>query len=412
MKTILMIAFHYPPYAGGSGIHRTVKFSRYLPDHGWQPVVLSASPRAYETIGSDQLQHIPSGVEVARAFALDTARHFAIRGSYLKWMALPDRWVSWWLGAVLTGLRLVRKHRPDLIWSTYPIAVAHLIGLTLHRLTRIPWIADFRDSMTEQEYPSDPTTRSVYGWIERRTVRYCSKAIFTTPGSLRMYAQRYPAIPRSRWAIITNGYDEEDFIAVEQTIGKLSLPNHPTVLVHSGVLYPSERDPRAFFTALAELRRQKKISPANLQIILRGSGSEEFYQQQLSQHGIEDIVFVESALPYHAALAEMLRADGLLVFQAANCNHQIPAKIYEYLRTRRPIFAMTDPQGDTARVLREAGIVTMTPLDSKDQIAEGLVDFLAKVRAGVAPVARDKDIERHSRRSQTEELVKLLQSAT
>jgi glycosyltransferase involved in cell wall biosynthesis len=327
-------------------------------------------------------------------------------------MALPDRWVSWWLGAVPTGIRLVRKYRPELIWSTYPIAAAHLIGLTLHRLTGIPWIADFRDSMTEQEYPSDPTTRSVYRWIEQRTVRYCSKAVFTTPGALRMYAQRYPEIPRSRWAIIANGYDEEDFIAVEQIIGQPCLPDRPTVLVHSGILYPSERDPSAFFAALKDLRQNGKISAAKVQVILRGSGSEDYYRRQLSEYGIEDIVILKEPIPYHAALEEMIRADGLLIFQAANCNHQIPAKIYEYLRTRRPIFAMTDAQGDTAAVLQDAGIATMTPLDSKERIADDLIDFLAKVRAGIAPVAKDRDVERYSRRSQTGEFARLLQSAT
>jgi len=404
-----MIAFHYPPLHGSSGIQRTLKFSRYLPDHGWQPIILTTNPRAYPKIAEDQLREIPPDILVKRAFALDTARHLAIGSSYIKWMALPDRWISWWLGAVPAGLRLLRTYRPKIIWSTYPIATAHLIGLTLHRLTGVPWIADFRDSMTEDHYPRDPTTRRVSRWVERLTVKHCRQAVFTTPGTLRMYAGRYPEIPPSRWAIIANGYDEENFAAAERALPNRRPPGHPLVLVHSGALYPSERDPRAFFAALAGLRQAGKIAPSSLKIILRASGHEAYHRQHLRENGIEDIVFLEPPIPYQEALTEMLSADGLLIFQASNCNHQIPAKIYEYLRARRPIFALTDPKGDTADVLKAARIDTIAPLDSKEQIAQRLLHFLTLIREGRAPIANDEEIKRHSRESRTQELAKLLQ---
>jgi hypothetical protein len=78
------------------------------------------------------------------------------------------------------------------------------------------------------------------------------------------------------------------------------------VLVHSGILYPSERDPRAFFAALAKLHQGAKISSSNLKIVLRGSGNEYVYQQQLHEHGIEDIVSLEASIPYRSAVTEML----------------------------------------------------------------------------------------------------------
>jgi glycosyltransferase involved in cell wall biosynthesis len=414
MPKILMIAFHYPPLCGSSGIHRTLSFSRYLPEYGWQPIILTAHPRAYPQIGTDRLHDIPRRVLVTRAFALDAARHLAIRGAHLRWLALPDRWVSWWLGAVPRGLRLLRQHRPAVIWSTYPIATAHLIGLTLHRLTGIPWVADFRDPMTERdpltgiEYPLDPAIRRANAWIERPAVKYCARAVFTTPGTLRMYAERYPALSPSRWALIANGYDEEDFQAAERTLMPRASANKRIVLVHSGVLYPAARDPHAFFAALAALRQAGEISPSNLKVVLRASGDEEHYRRYLRGSGLEDIVVLAPSIPYHEALVEMLNADGLLIFQASNCNWQIPAKLYEYLRARRPIFAMTDPDGDTAVTLREAGVNAIVPLDSKEQIAHGLLDFIAKLRRGCTPVASDKEIRRHSRKSRTEELATLL----
>lgn len=410
MKRALMIAFHYPPLRGSSGIQRTLAFSRYLPEHGWQPIVLTAAPRAYPETGPDQLGDVPNDLPVYRAFALDASRHLAFRGAYPKLIALPDRWASWILGAIPSGLAAVRRHRPQVLWSTYPIATAHWIGLCLHSLTGIPWVADFRDSMTEPGYPSDPTVNRVYRWIERHAVTQAARAVFTTPGARRMYAERYPQLPGDRWAVIPNGYDEESFHGAERGISAPRAVRSALVLVHSGLLYPSERDPRPFFSAIGSLKRDGKVSAATLKVILRATGFDDRYGPMLREQGIDDIVRLEPAVGYREALAEMLEADGLLLFQATNSNHQIPAKVYEYLRARRPIFAMTDPVGDTAGVLATAGIDTMTPLDSESRIVEGLQRFLDLVRRGSAPLPGPEEIARHSRRSRTGELAALFGS--
>jgi glycosyltransferase involved in cell wall biosynthesis len=408
-KCVLMIAYHYPPVLGSSGIQRTLKFSQYLPAHGWEPLVLTVNPRAYAETDDGQLREIPPQQIVRRAFALDTARHLALHGAYPRALALPDRWSSWWLGGVFDGLRLIHRYRPKVIWSTYPIATAHLIGLTLARLSGLPWVADFRDSMTEPDYPRDPLTRRAYLWIERRTVARCARAVFTTPGAVRMYRERYPATPAERWRLIENGYDEENFLNAERQTGS-SRDDGRVVLVHSGVLYPSERDPRSFFEALARLKREGVVSARDLRIVLRATGYDDEYRALLRAQSLDDVVKLEPPISYERALAEMLDADGLLVFQATNCNHQIPAKLYEYLRARRPILALTDPQGDTAAVLRAAGIDTIYRLDSVADIVRGMRVFLERLRAGDAPVASSTAVGACTRRSRTRELAAILDS--
>jgi len=402
-----MIAFHFPPFRGSSGIQRTLKFCQYLPRHGWTPIVLSASPVAFPRVGDDLLADIPADLEVARPFALDTARHLAVRGRFPSAFAIPDRWVTWWLGAVPAGLRLIRRHRPDVLWSTYPIATAQLIGLTLHRLTGVPWIADFRDAMTEPDYPPGRATREVCRQIESAAVRRCAKAVFTAPGTLRMYAQRYPDVPDSRWRIIENGYDEESFSLAAHRAGE-HRGDGKTFLVHSGVLYPAERDPLPFFDALAYLRDAGTASAASLKIVLRASGNEREYRGHLEQKGIADMVELAPPSNYAETLVEMMAADGLLLFQGSICNHQIPAKAYEYFRAGRPIFALTDPSGDTAALLRGMGIESIVRLDSREEIARGLTAFLDAIRNGTARAAGGEAARRHSRTSRTEELARLL----
>ncbi|MGZ4960703.1 MAG: glycosyltransferase [Methylomonas sp.] len=411
MKNILMIAYHFPPIRVSSGIQRTLKFANYLLEHDWKAQVLTVSANAYERVGDDQMHEVPPEVVVNRAYALDTARHLSIKGRYLGWMALPDRWVSWCIAGTFNGLQMIRQYRPKVIWSTYPIATAHLLGLILHRISGIPWVADFRDSMTEDEYPTNPTQRKIYRWIERQTVTHCSRAVFTTPGAIRMYAERYPEIPESRWALIPNGFDEENFARAEKSAAyaqAMANKGDQVVLLHSGVLYPSERDPRQFFTALAELKKAVKIRSGQFKVILRATGHDDLHRQLIEQNELQDIVALEPNVPYETALAEMLTVDGLLIFQASNCNHQIPAKIYEYFRARRPILALTDPEGDTAKVLMDAGLTSIAALDDKDAIAKLILEFIDNIHSHKNNIASDEVIASHSRKARTQLLAEIL----
>lgn len=404
-----MVAYHYPPARISSGIQRTLKFSDYLRQDGWLPQVLTVHPRAYQRTGDDQMSEIPDDVFVKRAFALDTSRHLAVKGRYPTLLALPDRWVTWWLGATWSGLRMIRRFRPDLIWSTYPIATAHLVGLTLHRISGIPWVADFRDSMTEEGYPAQRSVRAAYKWIERRAVTCAERVTFTTPGTLRMYADRYPEIPDKTWAVIHNGYDEENFRAAEK-LSEIGVASGQIRLTHSGVLYPSERDPTSFFDALASIKKTEPHIVENLRITLRASAHDDIFLPMVASRGIEDIVSFEPPIPYSQALVEMLQSDGLLVFQAANCNHQIPAKLYEYFRARKPILALTDPSGNTAEAMRDAGIDTIVSLDNAVAIKAALKDFLLRIRARNAPVATEAAVARYARSSQAALLARIFDS--
>ncbi len=388
MKHALLIAYHYPPARGSSGLQRALKLSRYLGECGWDCDVLTVAPRAHPQTSPDQLGEIPADVPVTRAFALDCARHLSIGGRYPGWLARPDRWGSWWLGAVPAGMSILRRRDTRLIWSTFPIATAHVIGATLARRSGLPWVADFRDSMTEDNYPPDARTRAVYRSIEARAVDRAARCVFTTPGALAMYAARYPHVDASRFRVIENGFDEEDFARIFPAPRPAGSATR-IKLLHSGLLYPIERDPRAFFGAISDLKRAGTIDAARMEVVLRGTGHDAEIAALISEYAVGDIVALAPPLGYSDALREMLAADLLLLFQAANCNHQIPAKLYEYLRTRRPIFALTDAAGDTAATLRNAGVDTIAPLDDRARIA-GLLTAALERRArsalhGVAP---------------------------
>ncbi|MFT3817998.1 MAG: glycosyltransferase [Rubrivivax sp.] len=305
---------------------------------------------------------------------------------------------------------MIRRWRPQALMSTFPMASAHLIGHTLQRLSGLPWVADFRDNMTEPGYPPDPRMYRFNVRLESDAVHRCTRALFTTRGALQMYAGRYPDVPPGRWAVIENGYDEENFSRAETGLAApvAATTDAPLRLIHSGILYPAERDPTAFFTAVARLKSAGAIDARRLQIVLRATGSDAFYAPRLAAAGIDDIVRLAPPVGYEEALREMLQADGLLLFQAAMANHQIPAKLYEYMRAGRPILALTDPAGDTAAAMRAAHTGVICTLADADDITRQLQAFVDGLRSGRVQGTARAEAGRHSRRARTAELAALL----
>lgn len=398
-----MIAFHFPPLRGSSGIQRTVRFARYLPEFGWEPQVLTVRPGVYEAVGDGN--EIPPGLAVHRTPALDAARAFAIGTRYPSWLARPDRWASWKWSAIPVGIELIRRFKPDILWSTYPIATAHAIAHSLARLSHVPWVADFRDPMAQEGYPPDPATWKSFERIESRTIHRARRSIFTTSGAARTYRLRYPDCA-DRISVIENGYDEEAFANLER-------PSHmearagPFLLLHSGIVYPSERDPAALFAALRALREQGRLRPDKLVIRFRAAIHDELIRDLATRNGVLDVVDIAPLLPYREALAEMMSADGLLVLQASNCNEQIPAKIYEYLRAKRPILGLADPAGDTGEALRRMGVDHIAALEDAGGIGTALERFIADVRSGNAPIPEPAEVSRASRRERTADLARV-----
>jgi glycosyltransferase involved in cell wall biosynthesis len=401
MPKLLMVAFHFPPQSGTSGLLRSLKFARYLPEEGWQPVVLTVKERAYERV--DPNGAAPENVEVLRVFALDTRKHLSFRGRYFRWLALPDRWATWVLGAVPAGILAIRGRRIDVIFSTFPIATAVLIGYLLHRITGKPWVADLRDSMTEDEYPRDPLTRRIYRRIEAHAVQHASRILFTAPSARRMYLERYPNLDPEKCPVISNGYDEQDFQGLVWPQRK-QIGTSPVRMLHSGLIYPEDRDPGPFFRALASLKKESRIGPDNLIIDLRAAGDEEYFGRMIGDLQIADIVKLLPPLPHHDALQDAANADALLLLQAACCNHQIPGKAYEYLRLNRPILALTSYEGDTAALLREVGGATIVDLADEKAIYRALPSFLASVRNGTAVLPDAAKLVCYDRKQQASQL--------
>jgi glycosyltransferase involved in cell wall biosynthesis len=307
---------------------------------------------------------------------------------------------------VHAGLAEIRRGRVQVIWSTYPIATGHLIGLCLKKASGLPWVADFRDPMINGTYPADRLKRRVWHWLEPLVFQHATRCVFTTERAAELYRARYPHAA-DKCVVIENGYDEDAFL--DNPPCRPAVPEGALFILHSGIIYPKDRNPEPFFAALARLVRHPALQGRTVKVRFRAPVHDEEVAALAQRHGVADIVEIAPPIPYRQAIAEMMAADLLLVFQGSQFNTQIPAKIYEYLRTGRPVVGLVDKTGDTARQLRKFEGVALADIADPADIERVLDHWLAHPQGDGASAAFNRTaIQSYSRKAQSVALARVL----
>jgi glycosyltransferase involved in cell wall biosynthesis len=406
-----MVAYHYPPEGGSSGVLRTLKYTMYLPEHGWSPHVLTLREKAYPVQDPTLLAQIPPAVTVHRTAGFDVARRFSFGGLHPGFLTVPDRFASWVPFGVAEGLRVIKRHGVRALYSTSPPPTAHLIGAALKRLTGLPWIADFRDPWIEDGlYPRPGSTRfHVESRLERLVVSSADRITATTPLLAREFLRRHPSLSPERVVSIYNGYDERDFDGWK--------PEAPDgfELLHTGLISPDFRDPAPLLTALASLIDSGRLRSEETRLVFLGGGrylQSRAFGDLVERLRLRGVVDVAPRVSYHESLARLGRASVLVLLQASDDTRTlIPAKGFEYLRAGRPILALTG-DGATAELVRS----TRSGLVVEPNDVEGIARALLELRAaGPPPEGREggyPGIARYERRALAGELARILDDLT
>ncbi|MBD3223796.1 MAG: glycosyltransferase, partial [Caldithrix sp.] len=235
MKNVLIISYYWPP-AGGPGVQRVLKFARYLPEQGWRPIILTVSRGAFPAIDNSLTTEVPDDCVVYRTAnpepdqwynrltgaRKDTALPVGVLAKDKQgwkqrlafWLRLnlfiPDAKLGWKPFAVHAARKIIKNHRPSVIFSSSPPPTVHLIARKLSKRYHIPWIADFRDPWTNIHYYQNRRSR-LSQWIDRRleqkVVRDSTKAITVSPPFARLIAGNQA----DSMHIIPNGFDASDF---------------------------------------------------------------------------------------------------------------------------------------------------------------------------------------------------------
>ena len=393
-----MVAFHYPP-CQSAGTHRTEKFAQYLTDFGWDVVVLTVQKNMFPQQTDKGYQE--KAVHVERTGAFDAAKKLSIKGKYLGITCVPDRWWSWAFTAIPAGKKLIDDFKPDVIWSTYPISTSHYIAYKLHKQSGIPWIADYRDPLQSRYDPDATKYSGVSKYIEKLTIENCKKAVFTTGNARSLYQALYPEQAAEKFEIIENGYDEEKFSSLEQVKTNVS---SVFTLLHSGDIYGLSRNPRNVMCALALLKDENIINRENFKIVFRGVSDSTALVQMANELNISELVDVLPVISYRDSLSEMLNANALLLLQGELFNNQVPSKLYDYIRARKPVVANTPSNSATADI-----ISTLDNAFSGNDIETLKAAIVNVIGLNAAKDHSSKvDITRFSRHTKTIELASLL----
>ncbi len=348
-----MVAYHYPPDGSTTGVLRTLKFSKYLPQHGWMPHILTLKEWAYASKDYELLQDIPKEVVVHRAFGLDNARHLSIQGRHLALLSIPDPFLSWLPFGIARGLSTIRKGGFRALYSTSPPPTAHLIAASLKAVTGLPWVADFRDPWIEEGFHPRPGSLRyrIESALEKRVVMQADRLIVTTPHLKKDFLCRYPELSPENVIAIYNGYDESDFNGLDGP-----LRSDRFEIIHAGLITPEFRDPFPLLETVASMIAERTLPLEETRVTFLGDGGythSEGFTNRVKQMGLDQVVQIADRVPHREALRRLQQAAVLLLLQASNDTKSlIPAKAFEYLRLGRPILALT-LEGATADLLTE-----------------------------------------------------------
>jgi glycosyltransferase involved in cell wall biosynthesis len=225
-RSVLFVAFFFPPLGGG-GVQRSLKFVRYLPDHGWQPRVLAAEAD-YWMRDEALLAEVPPGTPVLRV-AFGGRRLIAMGGrggirsraatrflrGLSRFFLVPDAYVGWSRRAARVAEEEITRHPCALLYTTSSPDSAHLLGRRVKRATGLPWVADFRDPWTGRlaYAPPTPLHHRSHLALERSCLREADAVVVTTPETRDDFLARHGGLDPAKFRVIANGFDEDDFAA-------------------------------------------------------------------------------------------------------------------------------------------------------------------------------------------------------
>lgn len=328
---------------------------------------------------------VPDGDATAAGARPGFARRLVLA---LLW--LPDD-EQRFIGPTVRAANAIIRDGVDLIYSTAPSFSSHVAALLLKRRHGIRWVAEFRDPWTDQRTGranAIPFVERAHRWLERRCLLAADRIVAVTEGARRSLAAKLPERERGKVVLALNGIDEIAEPAVERVPG-------PFRILYAGTFYHN-RDPRPFLEALARLRRELAVTPADVRVDFAGhcrTYDDVSVEAEVARHGLQDLVHFHDWMP-QAAMHAMLRDADLLFLIALGQPMQVPNKVFDYLGTRRPILAVVDDRGESADMIRCAGGHHVVPVaEGAEATADAMLPALraafAAHRAGAAPAAGD-----------------------
>jgi len=401
-KSGLIVSYYFPP-VGGGGVQRWVKLIKYLKNFDWQFSVISGTPEANQPTDHSLVDDIPGETKIIRlvhqkvgAITKSIAFPLLKSGYWQRWISallnITDSRQGWNQAVREKILQELSSHHYDvLIFSAPPYSLAELAAEFGERLS-IPVIFDLRDPWTINPYKIHPT--SLHRFLDRqrefRTISRINAIISAYRCIIENYSQRIPGFIEKQIQFLPNGYDDEDFTALEPV--ELKNPKN-FKMGFSGSFYSHLNTPDFLFAAMKELEKK------DITVDFHHVGTSVYNLKAMSaRYGIEKNVIEWGYQPHRRCLEILSQMDALCLILDDRRPHSvntIGGKFYEYLRLKKPIIALVPEKGEAAAVVRE----TDSGMVISGQHAGEIARQLEVLIAGKKRFAW-RDIDQYSRQNQ------------
>jgi glycosyltransferase involved in cell wall biosynthesis len=404
-RKVLVVGYFFPP-VGGAGVQRVLKFVKYLPEHGYDPVVLTTRSRDYPATDPSLLAEVPTGTPIVRARDPAFLRWATLGFDYLGLARLralaawPDEATAWIPAATICALRSVRRHRPSVILSSAPPFSAHVVAWITARAMRLPWVADFRD-----EFSANPHAESRAALVQRLSVpleRYVVADAARVVTVADYFAVQGAPPGSSRRVTLVNGVDPADVLGL--STGQVS---DRFCLSFVGTLY-GDRDLAPVASALRRLAVRGTIDPDRCELRIVGN----MWLHEKPDAGAVPVVDT-GYLDHRAAVAQMRDAT-VLLFYAPDSSPAPSGKIFEYLACERPILCVARHDNLAYRLVEEWDAGHGAEPGDGTAIESAIAALYSRWDVGdlAAPNGvRAKVLAHYSRRQLTGDLARVLDAA-
>ncbi len=371
-KRVLIITYYWPPSAG-SGVQRWLKFAKYLPEFGWDPVIFTPENPDFDLKDPLMEKEVSPHMEVLKfpiwepyqVLRMLKKEEISDPGILIErqnkswidkaaiWIRanaiIPDPRVYWVKPSVKFLGQLMESNNFQAVITTGPPHSMHLIGRELRRRYGVPWLADFRDPWSTWEFLD---TLPMMDWVKNRH-RALEASVFKEADALvtisPTFKQEMEQLAGRKIHLITNGFD-----SVDLPLGFPGMPSASKTLevVYTGVI-DAIRNPMPFLQAMKEVfgKTSNKIK-----LTFVGRVSQQVRNSVMEDSWLSSHIELAGYVPHEAVFQFYEKAHVLLLIltNTKNAKGNIPGKVFEYMATGRRIVALGDPQGDTAQILRQA----------------------------------------------------------
>jgi hypothetical protein len=432
MKRVLIISYYWPP-TGGSGVQRWVKFAKYLPSEGWQPVIYTPENPEQLAVDESLAAEVPEAAEVVKTRIIEpyelykkllrrsghskeavevnpvNAQNKSLLQKAAMWVRgnlfRPDPRCLWIGPSVRFLKKYLSEHPVDLIVSTGPPQSMHMIGLRLSRETGLPWIADFRDPWTKIFYfkhlSMTPATERWHKKMEKMVLDEASAVVAVSP----LVQQEFQAMTDTPVELITNGFDECDF-STEPCTQAYGGASQEFTITHTG-LFAADGNPTVLWDVLAEKCHADEAFRKLLRIKLIGKTDDQILKA-LKNRGLESSL-INMGYQTHSIAVEQQRQASVLILplrKEPEYRAVLPGKLFEYLASQRPILGIGQPDGAMAMIVNETGTGTVIDWNDKEGISQYIEQCWKRHLEGRLS-SDGADLSRFTRRSLTRRMAGL-----